>query len=188
MYNKLFTRILDSSIWLEPHPTRIVWITMLAAMDQDGYVRFASVRNVAHRAMVTEEEAAAAIHTLESPDPHSGNPANEGRRIERVDGGWLVLNAKEHRDVFKREDERQANRERQRRYRNRRNGDVTPRNAMSLSEAEAEAKALLRSDSSSTFSASSSERAPRTLSKSERKRSELLSVVGPLADSKRMPL
>ena len=34
MYNKLFTKILDSSIWLAPDPVRLVWITLLAAMDE----------------------------------------------------------------------------------------------------------------------------------------------------------
>ena len=43
MYNKLFTKILDSSIWLESDGTRIVWMTLLAAMDQDGFAQFASV-------------------------------------------------------------------------------------------------------------------------------------------------
>lgn len=141
MYNKLFTRILDSSIWLEPNPTRIVWITMLAAMDQDGYCRFASVRNLAHRAVVTEEEAEKAVETLQSPDENSGNPAHGGRRIERVDGGWLVLNAKEHRETIRRDIERQQNRERQKRYRDKRNADVTDVTPMSPSYAEAEAEA-----------------------------------------------
>ena len=40
MYNKLFTKILDSSIWLAPDSARIVWLTFLAAMDEDGVVRF----------------------------------------------------------------------------------------------------------------------------------------------------
>ena len=30
MYNKLFTKILDSTVWLEPDTVRIVWITFLA--------------------------------------------------------------------------------------------------------------------------------------------------------------
>jgi hypothetical protein len=40
MYNRLFTKILDSSIWLEADTTRIVWITMLASMDEDGFAPF----------------------------------------------------------------------------------------------------------------------------------------------------
>ena len=86
MYNKLFTKILDSSVWLESTATRIVWIMLLAAMDQDGFCQFASVGNVAARARVSIEDAREAMKTLESPDEDSGNPKNEGRRIERVQG------------------------------------------------------------------------------------------------------
>ena len=34
MYNKLFTKILDSTIWLEDDATRLVWITFLAVILQ----------------------------------------------------------------------------------------------------------------------------------------------------------
>ena len=57
MYNKLFTKILDSSIWLESSPTRIVWITFLAAMDEEGFAPFVAIGNVANRARVSLEEA-----------------------------------------------------------------------------------------------------------------------------------
>ena len=102
MYNKLFTKILDSSIWLESMPTRIVWLTMIAAMDEDGFCQFASVGNVASRARVTRAEAQKAIDRLEGPDEDSGDPDNDGRRLERVPGGWMVLNAKKHRDMVTR--------------------------------------------------------------------------------------
>jgi hypothetical protein len=48
--NQLFAKILDSSIWLEDSDTRIVWITLLAVIDEDGMCRFASPANVAIRA------------------------------------------------------------------------------------------------------------------------------------------
>jgi hypothetical protein len=102
MYNKLFTKILDSSIWLEPNPTRIVWITFLAAMDEDGFAQFSSVRNLANRAMVTDDDAIKAVETLEAPDPDSNNKSHEGRRIERVPGGWMILNHAEHRAMVTR--------------------------------------------------------------------------------------
>jgi hypothetical protein len=110
MYNKLFYSILDSSVWLEPVTTRIVWITLLAAMDEDGFARFASIENLAARARVSMKDADRAVSILQDPDPNSSNPANEGRRIERVQGGWMVLNAKEHRDLYKRELKREQNR------------------------------------------------------------------------------
>ncbi len=97
MYNKLFTKILDSSIWLAPDPHRLVWITLIAAMDEHGNVNFASIGNIAARARVTREQAAEAVAAFEGPDPDSGDPDNEGRRIERFPGGWHVLNAHKYR-------------------------------------------------------------------------------------------
>lgn len=117
VYSKLFASILDSSVWLEPMPTRIVWLTLLAAKDQDGFARFASLENLARRAVVSLEEATVAVLKLEAPDPNSSNPDHEGRRIERAPGGWLVLNAKLYDDMVRKDDERRANRDRVRRHR-----------------------------------------------------------------------
>lgn len=110
MYNKIFTSILDSSLWLESNPTRIIWFTFLAAMDEDGYARFASVANLAHRARVTLQETEEAVKCLESPDKDSSDPDNEGRRIERVQGGWIVLNAGKYRELVTRSVAQERNR------------------------------------------------------------------------------
>lgn len=132
MYNKIFTKILDSSIWLETHPTRIVWFTFLAAMDEHGFAQFASVANLAHRARVTLEEAEAAVKCLESPDANSSDPDNEGRRIERVHGGWIVLNCEKYRVLVTRAVAQEKTRQRVARFRaNKRagcNAHVTPAN------------------------------------------------------------
>ena len=112
MYNKLFTKILDSSIWLQSDQTVRVWITLLAAMDEDGFTPFATVANLANRAHVSLEATRAAVAYLEGPDECSGNPANDGRRIERVDGGWLVLNAAAHREMVTRSEIKRRQRER----------------------------------------------------------------------------
>ncbi len=97
MYNKLFSKILDSSIWLAPDPHRIMWVTILAAMDEDGNIFFASVANLAARARVPLQDAQEAVRAFESADPDSADPENEGRRIERFPGGWHVLNAHKYR-------------------------------------------------------------------------------------------
>ena len=97
MYNKLFTKILDSSIWLAPDPHRLVWITLIAAMDEHGNAMFASAGNLAARARVTRGQAEEAVASFEGPDPDSGDPDNDGRRIERFPGGWHVLNAHKYR-------------------------------------------------------------------------------------------
>lgn len=144
MYNKLFTKILDSSIWLENTPTRLVWITMLAAMDEDGMCQFASVGNLAHRARITKEEAEEAVLRLESPDPDSSDPDNEGRRIERVPGGWIVLNASKYRDLVTREVAKEKTRVRVARHREKKvcNGSVTlVKRSVTPSEAYTETEA-----------------------------------------------
>lgn len=134
MYNKLFTKILDSSIWLEANTTRIVWITFIAAMDDDGYAAFGSVQNLARRANVTISEADDAVGVLEGPDSHNPEQENAGRRIERVDGGWLVLNAGKYREMVNRVIAREKTRTRVADFRARRRGasnaDVTESNAL----------------------------------------------------------
>ena len=132
MYNKLFTKILDSSIWMESITTRVVWVTLLASMDEDGFCSLPSIANVAHRARVDLDDATAAIACLEGPDENSSDPDNEGRRLERVPGGWIVRNAQKYRHIVTRENAKDRNRERALRHRQKvtpRNADVTPRNA-----------------------------------------------------------
>lgn len=152
VYNKLFTKILDSSIWLEDMPTRVVWMTLLAAQDEDGFCQFASVANLAHRARVSLEEGKAACACLESPDDNSSDPDNEGRRIERVAGGWIVLNGPKYRDLVTREAAKEKTRVRVARFRAKRDGGngevtagnepVTPSEAERDTEAEAETPLL----------------------------------------------
>lgn len=127
MYNQLFTKILDSSIWLEPTTTRLVWVTLLAAMDEDGFCEFASAGNLAHRARVDVTECNAALLCLESPDENSSDPENDGRRIERVPGGWMVLNARKYKGLTTRDKSKEQTRLRVKRFRERKagNADVT---------------------------------------------------------------
>lgn len=125
MYNRLFTKILDSSIWLEPTTTRIVWITLLAAMDKDGYAHFSAVENLSSRARIPLEETEKAIEVLSAPDPNSGNPEHEGRRIERVPGGFIILNAQAHHGLMNKEVEREQTRIRVANHRAKKKGNVT---------------------------------------------------------------
>lgn len=154
MYNKLFAKILDSSIWLAPDPFRLVWITLLAAMDEDGNAMFACVDNLALRARVPLHEAESAVKAFESPDHKSGDPDNEGRRIERIPGGWHVLNAHKYRAIVTRAVARENTRKRVAAYRERHrsnadvtltNDSVTPSEADSYSDAEASLRAKTNS-------------------------------------------
>ena len=154
MYNKIFTKILDSSIWLETDSTRIVWLTLIASMDEQGFTQFASIANLAHRARVSARAAGVAVKTLESPDKDSSDPEHEGRRIERVPGGWMVLNSAKYRDLVTRAVAQQKTRERVARFRAKKhpvtpsngsvtlaNGSVTPSEAIAEADTETQQKA-----------------------------------------------
>lgn len=117
MYNKLFTKILDSSIWLESMPTRLIWVTLIAAMDETGFCAFSAPQNLSNRAIVPLEDTLAAIATLEAPDVNSADPDNDGRRIERVPGGWMVLNAGKYRELVTKAIILEQTRERVRKHR-----------------------------------------------------------------------
>lgn len=78
-YAKLFGSILDSTVWQESLPTKVVWITMLAMKDRDGYVG-ASVPGLASRAGVTIKECEEALKKFTSPDPYRGRGITKGGR------------------------------------------------------------------------------------------------------------
>lgn len=128
-YTKLFGSILTSTIWLEDHATFRVWIAILALKNADGEVA-GTVPGLAHTARVTLEECEAALEKFLAPDKYSRTQENEGRRIQRIDGGWRVLNHDKYRDMLDAEDQRAKNAERQRRFRERNARNVT-RNAES---------------------------------------------------------
>jgi hypothetical protein len=139
VYVKLFSAILDSSIWDENHATVRLWIAMLAMADRTGVVT-ASFGGLVSRARVTREEGKRAVEVLEAPDPESKDQDYGGRRIERIDGGWLVLNYQKYRDLQDADTVRSQTRERVRRHRERKRS-VTPGNApLRYTEAEAEAE------------------------------------------------
>lgn len=95
-FTKLWSEITDSSIWNEDDKTRIVWITMLARQGPDNVVR-ASVGGLAHLARVTREDCEKALDKLSSPDPDSRSSFAEGRRIEKIEGGFFIINGDHYR-------------------------------------------------------------------------------------------
>ena len=149
-FTKLFSGIIASTVWQEPDSTRLTWITMLAMADKDGVVA-ASVPGLAHMARVSLPQCEAALATFLAPDPYSRTPDHDGRRIEAVPGGWLLLNHGLYRG--RRDDEAQRERKREWDRRNRPSGharakqsdaqsdDGPPRSAEVLHIAEAEAEA-----------------------------------------------
>jgi hypothetical protein len=96
-FAKVFSSILTSTIWGEDHATVRVWIAMLASCDADGMVE-GSIPGFAHVARVTRAEMERALKVLSAPDPDSRTKEHEGRRIEKFDGGWRILNYAKYRE------------------------------------------------------------------------------------------
>ena len=142
-FTKLWSEITDSSIWNEDDKTRIVWVTMLARMGPDSMVR-ASVGGLAHLARVKKEDCEKALEVLSSPDSDSRSHEFEGRRIEHIEGGFLVLNGGKYRDARSQDERREYMREYMQEYR-RRKPPVKPvklcKPKLAQAEAESEAKA-----------------------------------------------
>lgn len=105
-FTKLFSSIVDSSVWAESHTTVRVWVTMLAKCDRKGRV-FAAIPGLANAARVTLDECEHALHTFQQPDKYSRTPDNEGRRIQEIAGGWLLLNHAHYRELRDEEDRKE---------------------------------------------------------------------------------
>lgn len=95
-WTKLFSSIVTSSIWCEDDKTFRVWVALLALSDQEGLVE-GSVPGLANLCRLTPDEMRAALEKLSSPDPDSRSPEFEGRRIEKIEGGWKLLNYEKYR-------------------------------------------------------------------------------------------
>ena len=90
-YVKLDCNILDSTLWVENSETRVVFITMLAMADSDGMCS-ATAPGIAKRATLPLQAVKGALAVLEAPDIDSRTQNASGRRIERVDGGYKIIN------------------------------------------------------------------------------------------------
>lgn len=102
----LFSKIVDSSLWDEPDYVVKVFLTMMAKKDSDFIVR-GSAFNISKWAKKSEEETLDALKILSSPDTKRiEKQPHDGRRIQRVEDGWLILNGKVYRDLMVQENER----------------------------------------------------------------------------------
>lgn len=161
---KLDTGILDSTLWID-RTAREVFITALlmaepyeltAPVDQYnieslelsgwqvpagwyGLVKAAAV-GIVHRAKVSEADGFDALKRLGSPEPGSRSPDYGGRRLVRIEGGFIVLNFQKYRD----RDYTAA--DRARRYRERKSTRDGRDDTRDITQAEAEAEANKKGD------------------------------------------
>jgi len=147
-FTKLYSGIINSSIWEEDTATRIVWITFLAMADVDGNV-IGDPRRLMTSANVSKCQYESAIEKLQSPDMYSKTPDKEGRRIERIQGGWHLINYDKYRRNRDLEKRREQNRIAKRNQRERDKKEMLKqsmsagcqrKSAQAEAEAEAEAE------------------------------------------------
>jgi hypothetical protein len=123
-YTKLFSSIVTSTIWAEDNTTRIVWITMLALANQHGEVQ-ASIPGLARISAVSVADCELAIEKFLGPDPYSRTEDDEGRRIEKIDGGWSLLNHQKYREMASKDEAKLAAARRQQRFKQKQQRNAT---------------------------------------------------------------
>ena len=102
----VFSKIVDSSLWSEPDHVCKVFVTLLALKDSDHIARVTAY-GLGRKCWPTdlehgERRALEAIAVLSSPDTRRIEPQPfEGRRIERVTDGWLILNGQYYEDLMR---------------------------------------------------------------------------------------
>lgn len=138
-YSPLWSQVVDSSLWREPDCVVKVFLTMIAKKDLDDVVR-GTAFNISCWACKTEAETLEALKVLSSPDTKRIEPQPfDGRRIEKVEGGWLVLNGAHYRQMMGLATRREYKRKKQQEYRDRMKSTPLP------GEVEA-AEAMARGD------------------------------------------
>lgn len=121
-YTKLFSSILESSVWGLSKEAKVLWITMLAKKDRDQIVR-STVPGLHRASGLSIEEVEVALELLARPDPYSTTPDHDGKRILRVADGWFIVTGEKYRDMLSKEDRREYQRVKQAERRARRKGN-----------------------------------------------------------------
>jgi hypothetical protein len=103
-WTPIWSQIVESSLWEEPDYVVKVFLSMLAKKDENFIVR-GDVYTIAKYANKRDQmdEVIEAIRVLESPDTKKPLVKQDfdGRRIERVENGWLILNGAKYRAMIK---------------------------------------------------------------------------------------
>ena len=120
-WTPVFEQIVDSSVWREGDNVLRVFLTMLAKKRSD-HVVYGSAFNIGSWAFpgrpTAEVDALEALRVLSSPDTRRVEPQEfDGRRIQKVEGGWLVLNGAKYEQLMRDESRRIYKARKQREYR-----------------------------------------------------------------------
>lgn len=116
----IWSMTVDSSLRDESDLVVKVFVTMLALKDADHIVR-RNAYQLGKDARKSEAEVLEALGVLSSPDKRRIEKQEfDGRRIQKVEAGWLVLNGEKYRSMMSLEMRRARNRRAQAAYRERR--------------------------------------------------------------------
>lgn len=119
-WTPLWSKIVDSSIWDESDSVVKIFMTMMAIKDANHIVR-CNAYELAKKSRKTEVEVLEALKILASPDTKRVEPqAYDGRRIQAVEGGWLILNGELYQEMMQKEAKRARDARAARAYRERR--------------------------------------------------------------------
>ena len=122
---KLSCDIPDSTIWAEDDGTFRIWMYLMVRADRFGIVH-TTIPGIANACRKTIGQVEDALQKFEEPDPYSKNPEHQGRRMERIIGGWRLLNYQHYRDLPGGDPDWQAqrNKQKQKAYRDRKKANI----------------------------------------------------------------
>lgn len=119
MYCKLFASLYQGTLRGRSNEI-LVFTNLLAHCDREGHVD-KHFRAIAEEVGISIDDVRAAIQVLESPDPESRSPENDGSRLVRMDGhrawGWRIVNYTKYRAIKDEDDRREQNRRAQAEWR-----------------------------------------------------------------------
>lgn len=122
-WSPIFSKIVDSSLWSEPDFVVKVFLTLLAKKDADQVARltaYAIGKLCWPKDDEAEKRVLEALSILASPDTKRVEPQpHEGRRIQKVEGGWYLLNGRFYEEMMRRQNRRDYQKDKQAEYRKR---------------------------------------------------------------------
>lgn len=151
MYAKLFASLYQGTL-RGCSDSILVFTNLLAHADSVGLVD-KHWKAISDETGLSRERVETAILHLESPDPESRSPDENGCRIIRIDEhrawGWRIVNHAKYRAIRNEDERREQNRLAQERWRNKNKQSKPhkPESAYTEAEAEAEVKTNMSGNS-----------------------------------------
>ena len=139
-YGKIFTSIYDGTLY--GHWEAIVTFQQMIVLADAGGIVDMTVRALSARTSIPIEVLDRGIAVLEAPDPESRTPAEDGRRIVRLDQdrpwGWSIVNHARWRSIAGAGELRESARDRMNRLRDSRSLEGLGQSSVRIGSGESE--------------------------------------------------